>query len=183
MPYHFGERQAGESKLDTKAAWDYLVLLLDKTVGRYVPTRFVIFSAVGAAGVAVHMPVLTMRCSRLACRPSCGRRRWAALVAMTFNFALNNVLTYRDRRLRGIALAGRLGRPSSLPAAWARPPMSASRSICSSTIEFWAVSALAGIVVGAVWNYAVTAVYTWQRALSRRHRSARPAGDAIPAGR
>lgn len=27
----------------------------------------------------------------------------------------------------------------------------------------WFLSALAGILVGAVWNYAVTAVYTWKR--------------------
>jgi dolichol-phosphate mannosyltransferase len=27
----------------------------------------------------------------------------------------------------------------------------------------WFLSALAGILVGAVWNYAVTAVYTWRR--------------------
>jgi dolichol-phosphate mannosyltransferase len=28
---------------------------------------------------------------------------------------------------------------------------------------FWLVSALAGILVGAVWNYAVTSVYTWRK--------------------
>jgi dolichol-phosphate mannosyltransferase len=28
---------------------------------------------------------------------------------------------------------------------------------------FWALSALAGIVVGTVWNYAMTATYTWEK--------------------
>ena len=28
--------------------------------------------------------------------------------------------------------------------------------------SFWLLSAIAGVVVGAVWNYAVTAVYTWK---------------------
>ena len=27
----------------------------------------------------------------------------------------------------------------------------------------WELSALAGIVVGAVWNYAMTATYTWEK--------------------
>ncbi|MBM4200507.1 MAG: glycosyltransferase family 2 protein, partial [Gammaproteobacteria bacterium] len=27
---------------------------------------------------------------------------------------------------------------------------------------FWVLSAIAGIVVGAVWNYAVTSIYTWK---------------------
>lgn len=58
VPHRFGDRVAGASKLDAKAAWDYLVLLLEKTAGRYVPTRFLIFSFVGGAGLAVHMAVL-----------------------------------------------------------------------------------------------------------------------------
>jgi len=27
----------------------------------------------------------------------------------------------------------------------------------------WVLAAMAGIVVGAVWNYALTAMYTWNR--------------------
>jgi dolichol-phosphate mannosyltransferase len=29
--------------------------------------------------------------------------------------------------------------------------------------SFWVSSAIAGVLVGAVWNYAVTAVYTWKK--------------------
>ena len=29
--------------------------------------------------------------------------------------------------------------------------------------SYWVLSALAGVLVGAVWNYAVTAIYTWKR--------------------
>jgi dolichol-phosphate mannosyltransferase len=28
---------------------------------------------------------------------------------------------------------------------------------------WWVASAVAGILVGAVWNYAVTSVYTWNK--------------------
>jgi dolichol-phosphate mannosyltransferase len=28
--------------------------------------------------------------------------------------------------------------------------------------ELWALSAIAGVLVGAVWNYAVTSLYTWR---------------------
>ncbi len=162
VPYRFGERLAGTSKLDTKAAWDYLVLLLDKTVGRYVPTRFVIFSLVGTVGVAVHMAVLGAL-FKTGMSSFMWGQLWAALVAMTFNFALNNVVTYRDRRLRGIAwLAG-----------WATFVLACSLGAAANVgiaeylfehDRFWAVSALAGIVIGAVWNYAVTSVYTWKAA-------------------
>jgi dolichol-phosphate mannosyltransferase len=162
VPYRFGERYAGTSKLDTKAAWDYLVLLLDKSIGRYVPTRFVIFSLVGTLGVAVHMAVLGALFKTGTSSFFWGQL-WAALVAMTFNFALNNVVTYRDRKLRGIAwLAG-----------WATFVLACSLGAAANVgiaeylfehDRFWAVSALAGIVIGAVWNYAVTSVYTWKSA-------------------
>jgi dolichol-phosphate mannosyltransferase len=159
VPYRFGERVAGASKLDSKAAWDYLVLLLDKTVGRYVPTRFLIFSAVGALGVIVHMAVLATLFKSGASSFMWGQA-WASLAAMTFNFALNNVLTYRDRRLRGFdwlrgwstfVLACSVGVAANIGLA----------EFLFEQQQFWAVSALAGIVIGAVWNYAVTSVYTW----------------------
>jgi dolichol-phosphate mannosyltransferase len=159
VPYRFGERVAGASKLDSRAAWDYLMLLLDKTVGRYVPIRFLMFSAVGGLGVGVHMAVLTTLFKSGTSSFMWGQA-WATLAAMTFNFALNNVLTYRDRRLRGLAwlrgwftfvLACGVGAVANVGIA----------EFLFEQQQFWAVSALAGIVIGAVWNYAVTSVYTW----------------------
>ncbi len=160
IPYRFGERVAGSSKLDSRAAWDYLVLLLDKTVGRYVPTRFLVFSAVGAAGVVVHMALLAALYKSGATSFLWGQT-WATLFAMTFNFGLNNVLTYRDRRLSGIGwvrgwisfvLACSIGAAANVGIA----------EYLFARDQYWALSAIAGILIGAVWNYAVTAVYTWK---------------------
>ncbi len=160
IPYRFGERLAGSSKLDSRAAWDYLVLLLDKTVGRYVPTRFLVFSAVGAAGVVVHMALLAALYKSGATSFLWGQT-WATLFAMTFNFGLNNVLTYRDRRLSGIGwvrgwisfvLACSIGAAANVGIA----------EYLFARDQYWALSAIAGILIGAVWNYAVTAVYTWK---------------------
>ena len=159
VPYHFGERLAGESKLDTKAVWDYIVMLLDKTVGRFVPTRFIVFSLIGLAGVAVHMAVLTTL-FRSGETSFMWGQAWATFVAMTFNYALNNELTYRDRRLRGVAW---LGGWASFVVACSIGAV-ANVGIAQFLFEHqnpWALSAMAGILVSAVWNYAVTAIYTW----------------------
>jgi len=162
LPYHFGERNAGVSKLDSKAAWDYMVLLLDKSIGRYVPTRFIVFSAVGALGVGVHMAVLGILFKTSTTTFAWGQG-WATLAAMTFNFALNNSVTYRDRKLRGLAwfrglltfvLACSIGAAANVGIA----------EFLFERNEWWALSALAGIVIGAVWNYAVTSIYTWHAA-------------------
>jgi len=47
VPYRFRERFAGESKLDELVIWEYGMLLADKTIGRFVPVRFLTFSIIG----------------------------------------------------------------------------------------------------------------------------------------
>jgi dolichol-phosphate mannosyltransferase len=162
LPYSFRSRLAGESKLDGKAAQEFIMLLLDKTVGSWVPPRFIMFAAVGGVGVGVHLAVVA---ALLAAQwvDFVMAQAVATIVAMTFNFALNNELTYRDRRLRGrdwlrgwlsFALACSVG-------AFANVGIAAELFRRESG---WVLSALGGIMVGAVWNYAVTSFYTWKPA-------------------
>lgn len=57
LPYTFRPRVAGESKLDTHAAWDYGMLILEKTIGRGIPVRFISFGLIGGLGVLVHLMI------------------------------------------------------------------------------------------------------------------------------
>jgi dolichol-phosphate mannosyltransferase len=161
LPYRFGTRRVGESKLDNQAAWDYFMLLLDKLVGRFVPIRFVAFGIVGGLGLIVHLLVMATMIESLEL-PFVTSQTAATLVAMTFNYAVNNEVTYRDMRLRGLA--------------WFRGWLTftiacsvgalANVGIAAYLFELkhvWPVAAIAGVLVGAVWNYAVTMIYTWRR--------------------
>lgn len=161
LPYTFRPRHAGESKLDSVTAWDYAMLLLDKLVGHIVPVRFVAFSIVGVLGIAVHFavlaPLLQVAHTRFVVAQAI-----AALCAMSFNFALNNVLTYRDSRLRGwrwlrgwllFVLACSAGGVMNVTVA----------SFIFKSYGTWVLGALGGIVVGSMWNYAVTKFFTWGR--------------------
>jgi dolichol-phosphate mannosyltransferase len=81
---------------------------------------------------------------------------------MVFNFAINNVLTYRDRRLRGWAWS------KGLLSFVAACSIGALANVGIATYLFvnktqWILAALAGVMVGAVWNYAVTQLYTWNK--------------------
>ena len=163
LAYRFSLRRAGESKLDSVTAWDYLMLLLDKLVGGWVPVRFLAFSIVGAMGVAVHFAVLAPGVSGTAPHPFIEGETVATLCAMTFNYAVNNVLTYRDMRLRGIrwwrgwlsfVLACSVGGFANVGIA----------STLYGLGRGWLPAAIAGILIGAVWNYAVTMKLTWGRA-------------------
>ena len=103
LPYVFRVREHGESKLDSLVIWEYLVLLLDKMFGRFLPVRFMMFGMVGGSGVFVHFAALWV-CFRLLGVEFAIAQGIATFVAMNSNFFLNNILTYRDRRLRGTRL-------------------------------------------------------------------------------
>jgi dolichol-phosphate mannosyltransferase len=161
IPYEFRTRHAGESKLDSQAMWGYLMLLADKLLGGIVPVRFVAFALVGTIGVLVHFAVLSALFSWRSF-PFTISQACAAVAAMVGNFTLNNALTFRDMRLRGwrwvkglvsFALACSLGALANIGVA----------SYLFKQHTLWGLSALAGIAVGAVWNYAMTATYTWKK--------------------
>jgi dolichol-phosphate mannosyltransferase len=159
LPYQFRNRLAGISKLDNRVAWDYLMLLADKTIGRFVPTRLVSFAAIGGFGVLVHLLVLKLALSLMGADFVAGQTI-AVTVAMVGNFFLNNALTYRDQQLKGwrilsglikFMLACSIGAFANVGVA----------SYIHSGYGHWALSALAGIVVGTVWNYGATAWLVW----------------------
>jgi dolichol-phosphate mannosyltransferase len=159
VPYEFRDRFAGESKLDERVIWEYGMLLADKTIGRFVPVRFLAFSVVGGLGVGMHMAILTFLLKGLGLGFTAAQATATGLT-MIFNFALNNVLTYRDLRLRGwVWLRGMV----SFMAACSVGALS-NVGIASYLFESrtqWILAALTGVLVGAVWNYAVTQLYTW----------------------
>ena len=161
LPYDFRNRHAGESKMDGQAVWDYLMLLTDKFIGGFVPVRFVSFALVGTVGVFVHFAVLTLLFRALSL-PFTLSQAGATAMAMTSNFTLNNALTYRDMRLKGwkwvMGLASFM-----LTCSFGALANVGTASFFFRRHTFWALSALTGIVVGTVWNYAMTATYTWER--------------------
>ncbi len=161
VPYTFRDRHAGESKLDEMVVWEYGMLLADKTIGRFVPVRFVMFSLIGGLGVFVHLAILTMLFNVMALGFTLAQSI-ATGTAMVFNFAINNVLTYRDRRLRGWSWFRGLTTFMAACSIGAMANVGIARYLFVNRTQ-WVLAALAGVMVGAVWNYAVTQLYTWSK--------------------
>jgi dolichol-phosphate mannosyltransferase len=159
VPYKFGVRTTGESKLDSLVLWELGMLLLDKTVGRFVPVRFLAFAAVGATGVIVHIGMLTVLLKILN-TPFILAQAGATATAMVFNFWLNNLLTYRDRRLHGRQWLGGLITYTLACSVGALANVGFATYLFTNKAQ-WVAAALAGVAVGAVWNYAITQIYTW----------------------
>ena len=159
LPYSFRARYTGESKFDTLVAWEYLLLLLDKTIGRLIPLRFLAFAIVGGLGVLVHMAVLTLLFLIFQLSFLVGQSI-ATGIAMTSNFILNNIFTYRDKRLKGRYLVWGWLSFMLICSVGALANVGMAAALFNRQTG-WVLSALAGILVGAVWNYAITSVYTW----------------------
>jgi dolichol-phosphate mannosyltransferase len=180
VPYQFRTRQRGESKLDILVGIEYLQLLLDKVMGEYIPPSFILFVLVGCVGVVLHLATLGLELFwlHLAFKPSQGV---AALVAMVANFLLNNLITYRDRRLRGwrileglilFCIACSIGLVINLTVADNAREAGAA----------WYLAGLLGLAVGSVWNYGVTRVLTWRtrRNAHRRKSSSARVPSSVP---
>lgn len=162
FPLAFAARRSGDSKLDGAVAFEFLVGLYDRSFGKIIPSRFALFGTVGAMGVAVHMAVLTLL-YRLLDERFVLASIVATLAAMTFNFWLNNRLTYRDQRLRS---------PGSIVRGWAgfcaTCSVGALANVATATLlegrgAHWVAAALIGIVIGSVWNYALSSRFVWGR--------------------
>jgi dolichol-phosphate mannosyltransferase len=166
LPYQFRNRLAGESKLDNRVAWDYLMLLADKTVGRYIPTRLVSFGVIGGFGVLVHLAVLRLALGLIG--PDFVEAQTIAVtIAMISNFFLNNALTYRDQRLKGWSMVAGLLKFMAACSIGAVANVGVATYIHSGSVN-WLVSGLAGILVGTIWNYGATAYLVWIKPKRRR---------------
>ncbi len=159
--YTFGTRQHGESKLDGMVALEYLELLLDKTVGRFVPVKLVQFGAVGMLGVGVHLALLYLTLNLLGTAFAFAQAA-AVIGAMTFNFALNNRFTYRDRQLKGLAWVGGL-LSFYLVCSLGAVANVGIGSLVYDQYQGWWIAGIAGAIVGSVWNYVASGWLTWAR--------------------
>ena len=159
LPYTFKPRAHGQSKLDSLVAWEYLMLLVDKRIGHIISPRLLFFLLVGGSGVALHYIVLSTLYLALGVSFT-SAQLVGTVLAMTSNFFLNNLFTYRDQRLRGVKLARGLLSFYAVCGLGALANIGIAAYAFSKDLQ-WALSAAAGIVVGTLWNYLATARFTW----------------------
>jgi len=159
IPYKFRPRAAGESKLDALVMLQFAGLLIDKALHGTVPLRFISFALVGAFGVLINLAILQI--ARAAGLSFSAAQTIGTFTAMVANFQLNNQLTYRTQRLKGVyvwrglalfMLVCSLGAVANIGIANALYAQKASGVLAGA----------AGAAVGVVWNYAVSATLVWR---------------------
>jgi dolichol-phosphate mannosyltransferase len=166
IPYLFRERLRGQSKLTPLVGLDFLGLVAHHASGGILPIRFVLFALIGAIGLIVHVAALLALRHWLGPADFNSAQLVATLVAMASNFILNNEITYRTYRYRGLnmipgfagfALGCSVGALANLDVA----------SWLYTWNRTWWVAGLAGAILSVVWNYAVSTNLVWRPRLRR----------------
>jgi dolichol-phosphate mannosyltransferase len=159
VPLRFQPRIAGDSKLDLAIVWDLGVSILHTILWRSVPRRAISFALVGASGVVVQLLA-----NRLLMALGLTFERAlppAVVVAATSNYLINNALTFRFQRQRGMALLRGLLKflvVASLPVL---ANVGVASAFYSLVADDTLLAQLAGIVVVFVWNYAASSRFVW----------------------
>jgi dolichol-phosphate mannosyltransferase len=186
--YTFRSRLHGASKLDLLVGFEYLELLLDKLVGEWIPVRYVLFGMVGAVGVLAQL-VLIQVLQYFGAWTFATAQMISSLLVIGLNYAGNNRITFRNRRLRGwhwlyglalFTLACSLGLYLNLRVA---------SGLFGLGVR-WTLASLAGILIASVWNYSIGAILVWRINRPRRFKADsvntaafdRPSANILPHG-
>ncbi|WP_055048190.1 glycosyltransferase [Devosia sp. A16] len=160
VPYTFRPRHAGESKMSSLVVVQFLGLIVSKLSGGLLPTTFLLFALVGGLGVVVHMGTLWFTHEVLAFNFVWSQVA-ATLLAMTFNFMLNNELTYANKKLRGWRYLTGMLTFYAVCSIGALANVSVASWIYAFDGQFY-VAGLLGVLMSVVFNYSVTKVFTWR---------------------
>lgn len=175
VPFRFRAREHGESKLDNKVMYDFFLFFLEKKIGHFLrlPARFLSFALINIVGILLHLLVLELGLVIFGFSFALAQLV-ATMLAMAFNYSVNNLVTYNDRQLKGadfytgfviFALLCSVGVIANVGIATVLHLQYADIA--------HELPAIAGAMITAVWNYAATKLFVWGK---RR----RPAAPPIP---
>ena len=160
IPLTFTHRIYGSSKLDLAIFWDFLISLIHSFTLRLIPRRAISFALVGATGVLVQLITTSLLMSFLQ-MSFLQSLPFAIITAATSNYLVNNILTFRFRRLYGIALLKGLLKFLIV----ASLPVIANIGLATAFYEYVSndttLAQLAGIILVFVWNYAASSALVW----------------------
>ncbi len=156
LPFEFAPRGAGESKLDLKVALDFLGLIVSRRSDGLLSPRFLLFSLVGVSGMLVHLAFLKL----FMVAGFVAANLAAAIAAMTSNYIINNIVTYRDRRKSGIAFLTGYARFCAVCTLGLVVNMAVATSLFNLGIDWW-LAGMTGALMAGVWNYTTASRAVW----------------------
>ena len=153
VPYTFGIRYRGRSKLSSKEVLNYIVHVLN------LAPDYIRFAVVGAAGTVVNLTVLALL-RYLIGVPHSYASAIAIEASVVNNFILNDVWTFKSHRRGGVAkrfLKFHVSSALGLLTQWV-----VSFSMYYSVLSQSIIAQLVGIVAGFLVNYLLSKRFVWR---------------------
>jgi len=153
VPFSLGTRTIGTSKFRFIVVWEYLLLLADKFVGRYIPLRFLSPALVGATGAAVHLTVVAFSYAVSGASFFTSEVAGATLSTL-FSYFANTKLIYRDSRGSWERWLGAISFLLVCAIGAIINVLLANTLFQQGTA--WSLSAIVGVTSWVIWNCAVS---------------------------
>lgn len=160
IPYSFGSREHGESKLDTGIILDFVSLLIGKLSAGFISARFLLFCFVGFTGLGLHILLLNIILTNNLKFDFA--QTLSTIMVVAYNFSVNNILTYGDKRLSGKHFILGLLQFEVICSISLIANVGIAHWIYGSGNSWW-LAGIGGALMGAVWNYLVSANYVWRK--------------------
>ncbi len=164
VSFKFRERNAGSSKLDSLVIWEFLLLLWDSKLGFIIPARFISFCIIGSLGLIIH--IISLMVFNHFDISFLFSQTFSTFIAMTFNFFMNNTLTYRDVRKKGFNLIKGLFLFYIICGVGAIANIGVANALFIGKIPgsegLWYLSGIFGALVGVIWNFVMSSLITWK---------------------
>ena len=169
------QRQGGQSKLDIRVVLDLGAMLIEKATNGFLPARFVLFAGVGVTGVFVYALVLILCHEFLVVDGSrpLYRYQWldgdtvnfaiAIWLSMTWNFFVNNSITFRDKRLKGWGVVRGLFGFYFACSIGAVLSLALSLFMKEHLHIHWLVAGVGAALLSSVWNYWASTLLSWRK--------------------
>lgn len=160
IDYEFKSRQSGKSKMDFRVVFELLGLILSHLSFGLLSIRFILFGIVGFSGIFVQL-LSTFVLYSILDFPFLQSHIASIGIAMTSNFSLNNLLTYKDRSLLGKNYLKGLLSFYLICSAGALANVAIADFIFKN-IGLWVLASVTGSLLGAIWNFVFSSIFTWK---------------------
>ena len=158
--YIFRKRKSGDSKMNVTVILELIALILSHLSFRFFSIRFIMFGMVGASGILVQL-ISTFLLMNYISLDFIIAHILSVIIAMTSNFSLNNILTFKDKALTGTKYI------KGLLTFYLVCSIGAFLNIAIADYLFknfglWIFSSVSGAFIAALWNFLFNSIITWK---------------------